>query len=90
MPAYPWFRPAIREFERNPEQLIREHTGYSSFDEIPNADAMVKAAATALSNQMQNNVNAQKSVNRSPGTDAEHPKRDTGNLTADISAVRIK
>lgn len=89
MPPYPWFRPAIREFKANPESFIRDNTDFASIDEIESTEEMVATVAAALQNQMENNVNAQKSVDRSPGTDPEHPQRDTGNLTASILAVRI-
>jgi len=89
MPPYPWFRPAIREFRANPEDFITDNTGYPSVDEIPSTDALVKAVATALQTQMEKNVNAQKATDRSPGTHPEHPRRQDGNLTGDIGAVRI-
>jgi len=89
-PPYPWFRPAIREFKANPTDFVTDNTEFSSIREIPNGDILVKAIATALENQMTDNVNAQKAVDRSPGTHPEHPRRDDGNLTASISAVRVK
>lgn len=90
MPPYPWFGPAIREFQANPQDFVTENTGYSSIREIPNGEKLVQAVANALENKMTDNVNAQKSVDRSPGTDPEHPKRDTGTLTNSIQAVRIR
>lgn len=89
MPPYPWFKPAIREFQANPENFITDNTGWSSIEEIPNTDALVRAVATALKTQMEKNVNAAGATDRSPGTDPEHPKVDTGNLRADIDAVRV-
>jgi hypothetical protein len=90
MPAYPWFKPAIREFRRDPEGFIQDTTGFGGIDEIQTTKQMVDAVATGLANRMTDNVNAQDaSADRSPGTDPEHPKRDTGNLTASIQAVRI-
>lgn len=90
MPSYEWFRPAVREFKRDPEGFIEDTTGYTSIDEIPNTQSLIEAISTGLANRMTDNVNAQDaSADRSPGTDPEHPKRDTGNLTASIQAVRI-
>lgn len=89
MPPYPWFRPAVREFKANPEKFIQDNTDFNSIDAIQTADELVATVAAALQNQMENNVNAQKSTDRSPGTHPEHPRRDTGNLTASIQAVRI-
>jgi len=88
MPPYPWFRPAVREFRANPESFIIDNTGYTSVEEIPSADALVTAIAQALVNQMEHNVSAASSSDRSPGTHPEHPKRDTGTLVNSIQAVR--
>jgi len=91
MPPYPWARPAIREFKANPEEFLLDNTGFSTIDEIPNGDTLVRALSNAVAGKMEDNVNAQDaSRDRSPGTDPEHPARDTGNLTADIKAVRVK
>jgi hypothetical protein len=90
MPAYSWFRPAIREFERDPEGFIQDTTDFAGVDEINTTKEMVEAVATGLANRMKDNVNAQDPTgDRSPGTHPDHPKRDTGNLTASIQAVRI-
>lgn len=90
MPPYPWFRPAIREFQANPESFVTDNTGWTDIEEIPNADELVKAVATALANQMTKNVSAETATDRSPGTHPEHPERDTGTLANSISAVRIQ
>ena len=91
MPPYPWFRPAIKEFQADPENFIEENTDYQSIDAIPTADKLVEALAFALQSKMEDNVNAQDpSRDRSPGTDPEHPKRDLGTLTNSIKATRIK
>lgn len=90
MPPYPWFRPAIREFKANPERFILDNTGYSSIDNIPSANHLIGAVSSALERQMKNNVSADRSADRSPGTHPEHPKVDTGNLRASIQAVRVK
>jgi len=89
-PPYPWFRPAIREFQANPQRFVLDNTAFNSFKEIPNGEALVRAVATSLQNKMKNNVNAQSASDRSPGTHPEHPRRDSGTLTASISAVRIR
>lgn len=88
-PPYPWFRPAIREFQANPEGFIRDNTGYSSIDEIPTADALVEAVAHALQSQMEANVSAASASDRSPGVHPEHPQVDTGALKASINATRV-
>jgi len=90
MPPYPWFRPAILEFEANPQDFVIENTNFNSIQEIPNGDTLVRAVSNALENKMTDNVNAQKAVDRSPGTNPEHPRRQDGNLTASIQAVRLK
>lgn len=90
MPPYSWFRPAIREFKANPETFIQNNTDFSSIDEIESTDEMVATIAVALANQMEKNVSANTSTDRSPGTHPEHPQRDTSNLVNDISAQRIK
>jgi len=89
-PPYPWFGPAIREFKANPDSFVLDNTNFNSFKEIPNGDTLVRAVANALENRMTDNVNAQKASDRSPGTHPDHPSRDSGNLTASISAVKIK
>jgi len=50
----------------------------------------VKAVASALTKQMEKNASAQSSTDRSRGTKADHPARDTGNLVASLSFQRIK
>lgn len=88
---YPWFRPAINEFKANPKQFIRENTDFESLDELDTAAELVATVAAALQSKMEDNVNAQDpSRDRSPGTHPDHPKRDTGTLTASISAQRLR
>lgn len=89
-PPYPWFRPAVREFKRNPEGFVRDTTGYDSFEEIPNIEALVQAVASGLANRMKDNTNAEGGTDRSPGTHPDHPKRDTGNLSASIGFSKVK
>jgi len=88
-PPYPFFRPAIREFQANPRPFVLDNTGFSSFEEIQSGKMLVKAVASALTKQMENNASAQSSSDRSPGTKAGHPKRDTGNLVASINFERV-
>ena len=90
MPPYPFFGPAVREFQAQPESVIRRNTGYNSIDEIPTTNEVVEAAAEAIANQATKNASALGGGSRSPGVDADHPKRVTGNLAADISAVRVR
>lgn len=90
MPPYPWFRPAVVEFQANPEQFIRKNTDYKSIDAIPTADALVEAIAVGLQTQMEANASAASSGSRSPGTHPDHPKRETGNLVASINATRVR
>jgi len=90
LPPYPWFRPAIREFQANPESFLLDNTDFNSVDEIETTEELVKAVSFALENKMTANVNAQDpSADRSPGVDPEHPSRDTGTLSNSISATRI-
>jgi len=91
MPPYPWLLPATEEFKRDPEGFITDTTAVQSIDEIPSTDALVKVVANGLANRATDNVNAQDpSGDRSPFTHPDHPKRDTGNLTADIGAIRVR
>jgi len=89
MPPYPYFRPAIVEFQANPEDFILDNTYHSSIEDIPNANALVQAVASALETQMKTNATAQAS-DRSPGTHPDHPQVDTDNLRASISATRLR
>jgi len=89
MPPYPFFRPALVQFEADPEGFITGNTAFSSMQEIPDADTLVKATATAFENQITKNASALSGGDRSPGVHPDHPKRVTGNLAASISAQRI-
>jgi phage gpG-like protein len=90
MPPYPFFMPAVREFQANPEAFITDNTGFSGIDEIGDTDTFIRAVATALKTQIEKNANAAGATDRSPGTDPEHPKVDTGNLRASIDVVRVR
>lgn len=89
MPPYPFFRPAIVQFEADPEGFITGNTAFSSVQEIPNADTLVKATATAFENQITANASALSGLDRSPGVHPDHPKRVTGTLANSIQAERI-
>jgi hypothetical protein len=89
MPPYPFFRPAIRELEADPEGFILDNSGYSSIEEIPSADQIIEAVAFGLERQIKQNATAA-AGDRSPGTHPDHPKVQSGNLRASISATRIR
>ncbi len=87
MPPYPFFRPAIREFQADPEAFIDEHT-QTTLGEIEDAESLTKAIANALERQIKINATAEAS-GRSPGVDSDHPQVQTGNLRAGIEARRV-
>lgn len=87
MRSYPWLRPAVAEFNANPRRFVRRMTG-KRVDGLGSTDDVVATVALALEKRMTQNVTA--GSDRSPGTHPEHPRRDTGNLAADISAVRVE
>lgn len=87
-PPYPFMRPAIREFEANPETFITEHTT-KAIDEIDSTEELVRTVASALETAMKENVTAQSASGRSPGTHPEHPKVQTGELRRGIGFVMI-
>lgn len=89
MPPYPFFRPAIREFEANPESFLLENTEFSSLDGIDSADEMVRVVSYALERQMKVNATAE-APGRSAGTHPEHPQVVSGTLRSRIQARRIK
>jgi len=85
-PPYPFFIPAVREFEANPETFILKNSALDSMDAIESTDDAVEAIAASLQAQMRKNANANRS-GRSPGTHPDHPKVDTGNLVARIQVI---
>ena len=87
MPPYPFMRPAIREFEAGPEQFVRKHAGVE-IDGLESTNQVVKTVAFAFETAITQNANAN-APDRSPGTDPEHPKVQSGNLRARINARRI-
>jgi hypothetical protein len=87
-PPYPFFRPAIRELEANPEAFIFKNTQLDTLDGIDSANEAVEIVARSLESQMKTNANAN-APDRSPGTHPNHPQVDTGNLRARIVARRV-
>jgi len=88
MPPYPFFRPAIKEFEANPEAFLLKNSDLSSIDDIGSTGELVKSVAQALEKQMTLNATAE-SGGRSPGTHPDHPQVQSTNLRSKIQAQRI-
>jgi hypothetical protein len=88
MPPYPFFRPAIKELEANPETFLLENTELDGLGELETTNDVVKAVADALTSQMKTNATAEAS-GRSPGTHPDHPQVQSGNLRFSIDAQRI-
>jgi len=88
MPPYPFFRPAIRELKADPEAFLLKNSELDSLGDIDSTAELVKNTAQALERQIKINATAQ-APGRSPGTDADHPQVQTGNLRAKIRARRI-
>lgn len=82
MPPYPWMRPAVRDVLNNQADDLA--------DESDSTEEFVKKLAFAIERQAKQNVSADRSVDRSPGTDPEHPKRDTGTLVNSIRAEKVR
>lgn len=87
-PPYPFFRPALREFEANPKPFVAENTGESLDNAVTMADA-IEMVALSLETQIKLNATAQAS-GRSPGTHPDHPQVVTGNLRNGIRSRRIR
>jgi hypothetical protein len=85
-PPYPFFFPAIRQFQANPEATIFLNTELNSLDEVRTTEELVEVCANAIQSQMRKNANANRS-GRSPGTHPDHPQVDTGNLVARIQVI---
>lgn len=89
-PPYPFVRPAVSEFKANPERFIGKNADIGIAEAaMRGEEALVKTVALAFESQIKRNVTAAGGGPRSPGTDPEHPRRQTGNLAASIRAVRI-
>lgn len=87
-PPYPFFYPAVREFQANPEAFILKNSALNSLEAIESTEDAVESIATSLQAQMRKNANANRS-GRSPGTHPDHPVVQTGNLTARITVVEV-
>lgn len=88
MPAYPWLRPAVNEFNRNPEGFLVKHTD-TFVDQIDDAEELVAKITLSLERQMKLNVSANAANRRSPGTHPEHPKIQSNTLRASIEAEKV-
>jgi len=87
-PPYPFFRPAIREFKANPETFILKNSELDALDGIDSANELIRIVARSLESQIKTNATAG-APNRSPGTDSQHPKVQSGNLRARIVSRRV-
>lgn len=86
-PPYPFFRPAIRDFQANPETFVARHQEPLETAETT-ADAL-ELISLSLEVQMTLNANANAS-GRSSGTHPDHPVFQSGNLARGIVSRRIK
>lgn len=89
MQPYPWFKPAIEEYQRDPQKFIAKNAE-KSLSELDTMAGIVKVVAFSLERQMKKNVAADKASGRSPGTHPEHPQVDLGNLRPSIRAERVR
>lgn len=89
MQQYPWFRPAVREFNKNPERFISKHTS-KSIDDLDGEDEVAKTIAGALEKRLKQNVSAGDVSGRSPDVEPGHPKVQTNNLRASIEAEKVR
>lgn len=94
-PAYPWVRPAIADYNRDPGAFIARNTDVSSLGDLGGLEDLVKTVAFAFERQLKINVNARNdgagpSGRRSPGTNPDHPGVDTGNLINSIRAEQVR
>jgi len=87
-PPYPFFEPAIRQFEAIPRTFVFKNTG-QDIESMDDVDNVVEAVANALATQMRFNVAAQSTGGRSPGTHPLHPKIRTGKLVRSITVSPI-
>lgn len=90
MPSYPWVRPAIKEFKRDPEAFILKNSRLGGLDEIESTDELIKTVAFCFERQLKENVSADRGTGRSPGTHPAHPMRESSTLVNSIRAVRVK
>jgi hypothetical protein len=88
-PPYPFFWPAVREFEANPESFILRNSDVQSLNAAESANDLVEIVADSLQSQMRKNANANRPAHRSPGTHPEHPVAQSGNLIARIQVQEV-
>ena len=93
-PPYPFVGPAVSDYKRNPAAFMARNTELD-LGAIGGGDDLVKAVAYAIMRQAQINANAGGSSEgpsgkRSPGTDSNHPKIQTGNLVNSFRVVRVR
>jgi len=88
-PPYPFFKPAIRQFQATPRTFVFKNLG-RDINRMDDVSDVVEAVAEALALQMRINVAAQRLSGRSPGTHPAHPQIRTGQLQDSISATRIQ
>lgn len=93
-PPYPFVRPAVEDYQRNPEQFVARNTE-TSLGSLTGMDDLVRTVAYAMARQIQVNANATGSSDgptgkRSPGTHPAHPQMVTGNLVGGVNVVKTR
>lgn len=89
MQAYPWLRPALKEFENRGETFLKQTIG-ASVEDADSTDEVVQLVALALEARMSDNADANRNTTRSPGVESGHPKRVTGELVNSIQAIKVQ
>jgi hypothetical protein len=84
MPAYPFFEPAIKQFDADPNAFVERHAN-QSVDDADSVNEVTRLVAQSLEKQMKINAAAEQS-GRSPGTHPSHPQVQSGNLRGSIKA----
>lgn len=87
-PPYPFFRPALREFEAGPERFLRSTIG-RDLDSFRNLRDLMDGIGSALERRMKANATAQQGGGRSPGTHPEHPQVQSGTLRRGIGYIML-
>lgn len=91
MPAYPFVRPAVNQLKRSPEKFVAKNTQTTLWGAAEKGtNALTRTIAFALEAQITKNATAGRSGDRSPGTDPDHPQRQTGDLAGDIRTQRVR
>lgn len=83
MRAYPFLFPAARHVMRTKFESL-ERASRASSDPI---SFLVESLAREIEGQAKKNATAARSSGRSPGTEKDHPQRQTGNLVGSIEAA---